>query len=75
MIYPNTALRVAIRAVQNALAILRDKGTSRGLIEQMVDWDERQRIVSLHEYESMDRKFKTKTPQRAVHSIEEEKKQ
>lgn len=75
VIYPNTALRVAIRAVQNAFAILRDEGTSRGLIAQMVDWDERQRIVSLHEYESLDRKFKTETPQLAVHSIREEKRQ
>ncbi len=75
VIYPNTGLRVAIRAAQNAFAILRDEGTSRGLIEQMVDWDERQRIVSLHEYDSLERKFKTETPQLAVHLIREEKRQ
>jgi methylisocitrate lyase len=57
VIYPNTALRVAMRAVQEALSILKAEESSAALLPHMVSWDERQRIVRLPEYEELDQQF------------------
>lgn len=60
MILPNTALRIAMRAVQESLAILKSEASSASLLPRMMDWQERQRIVRLHEYETLDQTFKQK---------------
>jgi methylisocitrate lyase len=57
VIFANTTLRVATKAVQDALAELRRAGTSRGLLERMLGWEERQRLVGLAEYQELDRRF------------------
>lgn len=57
VIYPNTALRVAMRAVQEALSILKTEESSAALLPHMMSWDERQRIVRLPEYEKLDQEF------------------
>ncbi|CAG0947867.1 2,3-dimethylmalate lyase [Anaerolineae bacterium] len=59
VIYPNTVLRVAMRAAQEALAILKAEGSSASLLPRMVTWEERQRVVRLHEYEKLDQEFKS----------------
>jgi carboxyvinyl-carboxyphosphonate phosphorylmutase len=56
-LFANTALRVAVKAVQDALAELRREGTPVGLMERMVGWDERQRLVGLPEYQALERRF------------------
>lgn len=56
-LYPNTLLRVAMQAVQNALTTLRDEGSSAALVPQMVTWTERQRLVGLPEYEALERDY------------------
>jgi methylisocitrate lyase len=57
VIYPNMALRVAMRAVQESLGVLKVEGTSASLLPRMATWEERQRIVRLSEYEALDKKF------------------
>lgn len=57
VLYPNTALRVAMQAVREALARLREDGSSRALLERLVGWQERQRIVRLPEIEALERAF------------------
>ncbi len=57
VIYPNTLLRVAIRAVQQALTVLKAEGSSRSLLPRMVSWEERQQIVDLAKYQGLDERF------------------
>ena len=57
VIYPNMALRVAMRAVQESLHVLKAEGTSASLLPRMATWEERQRIVRLTEFEALDKKF------------------
>lgn len=55
VIFANTALRIAAKAVRDALGVLRAEGTTRPLLGQMLAWDERQRLVGLPEYLELDR--------------------
>jgi methylisocitrate lyase len=57
VIFANTTLRVAARAVQEALAELRQTGSTSALLERMLGWDERQRLVGLSEYQALERRF------------------
>ncbi len=57
VIYPNTALRVAMHAVQEALAVLRSEESTASLLPRMASWQERQRIVRLNDYEKLDQEF------------------
>lgn len=57
VIYPNTLLRVAIRAVQQALTVLKTDGSSQSLLPRMVGWEERQQIVDLAKYQELDERF------------------
>jgi methylisocitrate lyase len=57
VIYPNMLLRVTMRAMQESLSVLKAEGSSVSIVPHMVDWQERQRVVRLHEFEEMDRKF------------------
>lgn len=50
VLFANTALRLAARAVQEGLAVLRRDGTSGSLADRLLPWDERQRLVGLGEY-------------------------
>jgi 2-methylisocitrate lyase-like PEP mutase family enzyme len=54
VIHPNLALRIAARAVQSALSVLQKTHTSELLLSSMLDWDERQRLVRLPEWEALD---------------------
>jgi methylisocitrate lyase len=57
VIFANTALRVAVKAVQDALRELRATGSTRALIERMVGWEERQELVGLPAYQALERRF------------------
>lgn len=46
-IFPSSVLRAATFAMRHALAELRRTGTSKGLDDVMVPWEERQRLVGL----------------------------
>jgi 2-methylisocitrate lyase-like PEP mutase family enzyme len=54
IIHPSLALRVAARAVQSALSVLQKTKSSDLLLSSMLDWDERQRLVRLPEWEALD---------------------
>jgi 2-methylisocitrate lyase-like PEP mutase family enzyme len=56
-LFANTALRVSVRAVTEAMHSLRREGSSQGLLDQMVSWDERQRLVGLSDYQALERRF------------------
>ncbi len=54
VIHPNLTMRIAARAVQSALSVLQKTHSSELLLSSMLDWDERQRIVRLAEWEALD---------------------
>jgi hypothetical protein len=47
-------MRVAARAVQSALAVLQKTRRSELLLPSMLEWNERQRLVRLPEWETLD---------------------
>jgi 2,3-dimethylmalate lyase len=56
-IFPNTAMRVAVKAVQAAMAVLHRDGTTASILDRMLSWDERQSLVGLPEFEALDRQL------------------
>jgi 2-methylisocitrate lyase-like PEP mutase family enzyme len=62
VIFANTALRVAVKAAQDAMRLLREEGTTRSLLGRMITSDERQRLVGLPQYEDLDRRFAASAP-------------
>jgi 2-methylisocitrate lyase-like PEP mutase family enzyme len=56
-LYANTALRVAVAAVQRAMDSLRDAGGSHMLLEDMIGWDERQSLVGLDQYQELEDRY------------------
>jgi 2-methylisocitrate lyase-like PEP mutase family enzyme len=57
VIHPNLAMRVAARAVQSALAVLQKARSSELLVPSMLEWNERQRLVRLPEWEMLDQEL------------------
>lgn len=57
VIHANTLLRVAAKAVQEALAVLKRDGWTKNLLDHMIAWEERQRIVGLPAYEELEQRF------------------
>lgn len=57
VIFANAALRVALKAVGEAMRVLRAEGTTASLLDRMVPWEERQRLVGLPRFEALDRRF------------------
>jgi 2-methylisocitrate lyase-like PEP mutase family enzyme len=53
VLFANTALRLAARAVREGLAELRASGSSAALLDRLLPWDERQRLVGLPEYRAL----------------------
>ncbi len=54
VIHPNLAMRVAARAIESALAVLQKTRSSELLMASMLEWNERQRLVRLPEWEALD---------------------
>lgn len=54
VIHPNFAMRIAAKATQSALAMLNKVHSSELLVPSMLEWNERQRIVRLPEWEALD---------------------
>jgi 2-methylisocitrate lyase-like PEP mutase family enzyme len=57
VIFANTALRVALKAVQDALGVLRREGSTATLLERMLSWDERQELVGLPGFQALERRL------------------
>lgn len=47
IIYANAALRLSAQAVRQGMQVLRDAGTTASVMDKMISFDERQRIVGL----------------------------
>jgi 2-methylisocitrate lyase-like PEP mutase family enzyme len=58
VLYANVAMRVAAAAVRDAFAELRASGDSRGLLDRMLGWDERQALVGLPEIEDLEARYR-----------------
>ncbi len=56
-LYANTALRAGVRAVQLAMASLRDDRGSQKILGQMISWEERQRLVGLPAFQKLEDKY------------------
>ena len=57
VLYPVTMLRVAMRAVEAALAVLADEGTQQSLLDLMQNRQELYDLLGYADYEERDRKF------------------
>jgi len=57
VLFANTGLRLAARAVQEGLAVLRREGSSASLADRLLPWDERQRLVRLATYRELARRY------------------
>ena len=57
VIHPSLVLRVAAKAGIEALRELKRDGDSRAALPRMLDWDERQRLVQLPEYQALEKRY------------------
>jgi 2-methylisocitrate lyase-like PEP mutase family enzyme len=65
VIFANTALRAAVKGMQEVLRGLRSEGTTRGFLDRLVPWDERQRLVHLDELQALERRYLRADPNTA----------
>jgi 2-methylisocitrate lyase-like PEP mutase family enzyme len=56
-LYPNALLRAELLAGQAALAHLRTRGSTQAILDRLLPWDERQRLVDLGGYQELERRF------------------
>ncbi|MFC1693568.1 oxaloacetate decarboxylase [Candidatus Latescibacterota bacterium] len=56
-IYALSALLSAMRAIQETLNELRDKGTTHGILDQMMTYSEYNEVINLEHYMELDDKF------------------
>lgn len=52
VLYANAPLRLAARAVQEGLRVLHATGTTASILDRMLSWTERQRLVGLEEHDA-----------------------
>lgn len=59
VLFANTALRAGALAVREALGVLRRDGGSEAVLDRLLPWDERQRLVGLPQLEAMAERYAT----------------
>lgn len=57
VLYANTALRAALFGARAALRELRDTGSTLGVQDRMITWDERQDLVRKDEFDAADARY------------------
>jgi 2-methylisocitrate lyase-like PEP mutase family enzyme len=57
VLYANTALQAAMKAMSGALAALKRDGGVHNVIGQLADFEERQRLVAKDAYDALERKY------------------
>jgi 2-methylisocitrate lyase-like PEP mutase family enzyme len=63
ILYANTVMRVVLQAAAEALAVLHDDGGSESLKDRMFDWERRQALVRLDEFDALEDELRgTDTP-------------
>ena len=55
VLYANAPMRLGAFAVQEGLRVLREQGTTESILDRMLSWPERQRLVRLEEHERYER--------------------
>lgn len=58
-IFPNAALRSAMKAVRETLETLLAAGTTSGILDRLETWEARQQAVGLPEYEQLEARYVT----------------
>lgn len=57
ILYANAPLRLAAFAVQQGLSVLKETGTTEGVLDRMLSWPERQRLVQLDKHDRYERRL------------------
>jgi 2-methylisocitrate lyase-like PEP mutase family enzyme len=57
VLFANTALRASMLAALGALRTLHDEGGSASILDQLVTWEERQRLVGKPEADELERRY------------------
>lgn len=57
VLYANTALRASLFGARAALQELREAGSSIGIVDRMITWDERQDLVRKHEFDASEARY------------------
>jgi 2-methylisocitrate lyase-like PEP mutase family enzyme len=57
VLFANTALRASMLAAQTALRALHEEGSSAGILDRLVPWEERQRLVGKQEIDTIERRY------------------
>jgi 2-methylisocitrate lyase-like PEP mutase family enzyme len=55
--YANAAMRAAVKGMKEVLEALHRDGTTQGMLDRMVSWPERQRLVKLSEYADIEARY------------------
>jgi 2-methylisocitrate lyase-like PEP mutase family enzyme len=58
VLYANTPLQAAMRAMSEVLAVLRKDGDVGAVIDRLADFEERQRLVAKADYDALDRRYR-----------------
>ncbi|MGH3741330.1 MAG: isocitrate lyase/PEP mutase family protein [Micromonosporaceae bacterium] len=56
-LFANTALRAAMKAVWDAMRTLRAEGGTKALLDQMINWDQRQQLVDLPGMQALEDRY------------------
>ncbi len=59
VLYANTGMRAAVQAMQTVLTHLRDHGDTTAVLEQVIDWKERQRLVGKPFFDELEDRYAT----------------
>jgi len=57
VIYANCILRAGVKAIENILSYLGKYGTTKGILDNLITMDERNRITGLPEIEALEKKY------------------
>jgi methylisocitrate lyase len=63
VLYPLTAFRMAMRAAEQSLLVLRDQGTQRDLVDRMQTRAELYDLLGYHDWEARDQAYFSNRPE------------
>jgi 2-methylisocitrate lyase-like PEP mutase family enzyme len=58
VLYANTPLQAAMRAMSDVLGVLKTKGDVSGVIDKLADFKERQKLVGKESYDALEARYK-----------------
>jgi 2-methylisocitrate lyase-like PEP mutase family enzyme len=63
VLFANTALRASMLAAQSALSVLHEQGDSASILDDLLPWEERQRLVGKPELDAFERRYSVRDPE------------